>query len=66
MEIVVCLVRFPNGVNFTPFVPLSFKGEGEGFCERGEAPLKLPFIYLYLLTSNLYSFIGSSGIIPAF
>jgi len=26
----------------TPSVPLSFKGEGEGFWKRGEAPLRHP------------------------
>jgi len=29
-------------INLTPFIPLSFKGEGEGFAKRGFAPLKLP------------------------
>jgi len=28
--------------NLTPCIPLSFKGEGEGFIKRGFAPLKHP------------------------
>jgi len=26
-------------INLTPFIPLSFKGEGEEILERGETPL---------------------------
>jgi len=35
-------------VDLTPFVPLSFEGEGEEIVERGEAPL-LPTLPLPLL-----------------
>jgi len=31
-------------VTLIPCVPLSLKGEGEGFWKRGFAPLKLPII----------------------
>ena len=34
--------------NLTPFIPLSFKGEGKRFIERGETPL-LPTLPLPLL-----------------
>jgi len=29
-------------INLTPFIPLSFKGEGEGFKKRGWRPSKTP------------------------
>ena len=37
--------KFIPFTNLTPFIPLSFKGEGEEIIERGEAPLlpALPF-----------------------
>ncbi len=35
-------------INLTPFIPLSFKGEGEEVLERGEAPL-LPTLPLPLI-----------------
>jgi len=35
-------------INLTPFIPLSFKGEGEEILERGFAPL-LPTLPLPLL-----------------
>jgi len=35
-------------INLTPFIPLSFKGEGEEILERGEAPL-FPMLPLPLL-----------------
>jgi hypothetical protein len=34
----------------TPCVPLSFKGEGEGFLERGFASLGLSLYYLFTLS----------------
>ncbi|MBA7658200.1 hypothetical protein ES703_66149 [subsurface metagenome] len=27
-------------INLTPFIPISFKGEGEDIKKKGEAPLK--------------------------
>jgi len=32
----------------TPFIPLSFKGEGEEILERGFAPLRLPAFIILL------------------
>jgi len=29
-------------IYLTPFIPLSFKGEGEGYRKRGAAPLRHP------------------------
>jgi hypothetical protein len=34
-------------IYLTPLIPLSFKGDGEGFKKRGFAPLKHPFIISY-------------------
>jgi len=31
-------------INLTPFIPLSFKGEGEGLVLKGLRPFKLPLI----------------------
>jgi hypothetical protein len=31
-------------IYLTPFLPLSVKGEGEGFWKRGFAPLKTPLM----------------------
>jgi len=39
-------------INLTPFIPLSFKGEGEEILERGFAPL-LPALPLPLLREGV-------------
>jgi len=31
-------------INLTPFIPLSFKGEGEGLVLKGQSPFNLPLI----------------------
>ena len=31
-------------INLTPFIPLSFEGEGEGLLLKGLRPFKLPSI----------------------
>jgi len=41
-------------IYLTPLIPLSFKGEGEVWVERGFAPLGLP-IFSLLLNHLLYS-----------
>jgi len=32
-------------INLTPFVPLSFEGEGEGYGREARPPLNPPFIH---------------------
>ncbi len=49
-------------MNLTPFIPLSFEGEGEVWALKGLRPFKLPFVnvsYLVFLISFYYNLVDS-------
>jgi len=48
------LLFSPSPIYLTPLIPLSFKGEGEGFGKRDEVPLKLLDIILAPLIFNKF------------